>query len=287
MKYWQKSLALNPRLADAYNSMGTVALRRGDQEEAVRLLGNVIEIDPRFPGVRGPLAGELLALGRPEQAVAVLQEGARLVPFGFQGHYLLGEAHAQLNDYPKAIEHYRQAIDVRPDHTPSYYGLATACLRLGRTDEAQGHMAEFKQLRTRDSKAVANRIKAYDDLEEKRLDLAQTHATAGKICHRHGNARKAEEHWRRAAALDPKQIECREDLAALLRADGRRDEALRVCEQLGEIAPDDARVHLHIGILNLELERFDAALAAAERAIELDPNDARYRQFYEQIKRSQ
>jgi tetratricopeptide (TPR) repeat protein len=287
MLCWQKSLELNPNLAHAYSSMAWVALRRGESEEAVRLFSQALQIAPRSSSIRSPLAGEMLKLGTTHQAVTVLEEQIRRFPGECEGYYLLGKAHEQLGDFAEARNHYRQAVAIRPGYAQAHYGLATACVRLGQRDKAKEHMAAFKRLKNQDGKAVSDRLKAYDDSATTRESLARTHTLAGKIYQRERNARKAEEHWRRAAAMDPKNAESRRALTTLLRAAGRQREALRVCEQLREIDPQDAVLYLNIGVLNAELNQFDAALSAVERAIELKPDETRFRQVYEQIKQSQ
>ncbi len=117
--------------------------------------------------------------------------------------------------------------------------------------------------------------------------VARTHTDVGMIYAEHGDTRKAEEHWRRAAVLDPKDIACREKLAALYERTRREPEALQVCEQLRRIVPRNAQYHFNVGVLYARMRRIEPALAAVRQAIELDPDNASFRRVYQQIQQRQ
>jgi len=287
LKCWEKCLELNPNLADVYDHMGRVALQAGEHEKAATLWRKSLQAAPRIPGVHNRLARALLNLGKPKEAIAVLKKGIEVFPKQSQGYYLLGEAFLQLNEHEKAKTCYQRAVAIRADHTQAYYGLATVCMRLGQRDKAREHMAKFKNLKDRHHNADRDREDNYDDLQVTRRSLAQTHTDAAGVYARRRNAPKAEEHWQKAAVLDPKNTVCRMQLAALYRSTAREREALSMCEQLREIDPNNAVTHLNIGILHAQLKEYDAALRAVERAIELEPDNAQFGQVYQSIKKGQ
>ncbi len=80
---WDKALdlarswvATYPREAFAFNSLANALIRLGQFEQAVEPLREAIRLDPRFIPAYANLAGTLLALNRPDEARAVLQQAA-------------------------------------------------------------------------------------------------------------------------------------------------------------------------------------------------------------------
>ena len=83
---------------------------------------------------------------------------------------------------------------------------------------------------------------------------------------------RAEEYYRRVLASQPKIHPARRLLADLLIA--RRDypEAERELDKLISAAPENPRDFQALGLVLLELEQFDDALAAFEGALAIDPD---------------
>jgi tetratricopeptide (TPR) repeat protein len=78
---WDKALELArswtatyPREAFAFNSLGSALIRFGQFEQAVQPLREAIRLDPRFVPAYSNLAATLLALDRPSEARAMLQQ---------------------------------------------------------------------------------------------------------------------------------------------------------------------------------------------------------------------
>jgi len=274
VKCWEGCLKLDPRCAVAYNSLGMVALKKGEHEEAVALWRKAVEIDPTMIGAHGGLARALLSLGKPAEAIAELEQDVRISPEASLSYFLLGQAYFQLSDYEKAKQNYEKAVQLRPDHWNAYYGLSNACERLGESEKASEYREEFRKLKAEESKAYVRDVTTFDDLANLRQRLAETHTSAGQVYRNAGDLKAAEEHWCRAAALNPKQTACRSELAALYQRANRDPEALQICEQLREIEPEKIVYHINIGVLNVHLQRFDAAAGAFQEVIDLAPQRA-------------
>ena len=80
---WDKGLELArswtaayPREAFAFNSLGAALIRFGDFDASVEPFRQAIRLDPKFVPAYGNLAASLLALDRPAEARAVLQDAA-------------------------------------------------------------------------------------------------------------------------------------------------------------------------------------------------------------------
>jgi len=278
MDCWQKCLEMDPRRADAYRGLGSLAMRKGQYEKALELWGKALEIRPEMADVRTLSARALMALGRPREAVAALQREIQISPRASTSYFELGQAYLQLKEFQKAKENYQAAVQIQPGYTNAYYGLARACERLGQKAESAAYMERFTKLKAENRRGERDQRSTYDDLSLVRQSVAQTHTEAGQVYYGHGNVRKAEQLWQRAAWLDPKNTACRMQLVKVYTQAGRDQEALRICEELRQIEPENATTYLNIGVLSARLNRLDAALSAIDRAIELDPKNPQFQQ---------
>jgi len=161
-----------------------------------------------------------------------------------------------------------------------------ACARLGRNARAREYMEKFRELKSRDRDSEVKGKRTYDDVSAVRQLVALAYTQAGMLYQGNGHLIEAEQHWDKAAALDPKNPICRAMLASLYKRSLRYAEALKMYEQLVKMRPKDAGHHARLGIVYGQLNQFDAALAALERAIELDPDNRQYRTIYQEIRRA-
>jgi len=284
MECWQKCLERNPKRADVYGAMGGVALRQGKDAEAVELFRTALEIDPKLLRGHTRLAQALMGLGRTKEAIAALEQGVQISPPQREDHCLLGKAYLQLAECDKARKSYETALDLQPDDAEACYGLGAAWARLGEQQKSREYLEKFKRFRAVQQEAHMGRRSQATDRSEIARIVAEAHTGAGRVYRGYGYLEVAEQHWRRAAALDPENTACRQELAALYEQTGREQQAVEVCEQLRRIDPKNPQYHLNTGVLYARMNRMDAAVSAVKQAVELAPENAKYRRVYEQIR---
>ena len=112
----------------------------------------------------------------------------------------------------------------------------------------------------------------------------------GQALERTGDLDGALRHYTRATEVDPHEPEPRRALARVSGALGVRyaqrnndAEALRLLEQAARLAPDNAPAQLNLAVQLARLDRFAEAHAAAERALELEPQYERAKEFLKRI----
>lgn len=235
---WERAIQLDPNYAYAHFGLGTVAAKNEDYATAATRLRKAVELNPGYFPARLALGDALLALGRPKDVIELLEDYSRRDPRS-QGFFLLGQAYAQLQQYEKAKENLEAAVRKYPEYGEAYYRLSTVCARLGQHDQARKYLEQSRKLKAaqRENERVAR--KQYDDLETSRTRVAETYTNAARIYLADGKPRAAERLWRRAAALDAKNVECRQGLAWLCRQEGRITETIALLEQLAKIEPDN------------------------------------------------
>jgi tetratricopeptide (TPR) repeat protein len=242
-----------------------------------------LKIDPELRAIYPRLGTSLIDLGKPREAIDILQKGIELTPKVSENYCQLGQAYLQLNAFEQAKEHFQAAIALNPADARAYYGLAVVCARLGQTDESRRYREKFQTLKTRDYANWDRGGHVLDDVKLARENLSRTYTEAGQVYRKHGDAGKAEQYWLRAAALDALDVICRRALASLYEQAGRDEEALQICERLKEIDPKNAQYQVNSGVLYARLRRTGEALLAIKQAIRLDPENPEYPKLYDRI----
>jgi tetratricopeptide (TPR) repeat protein len=286
MKWWEKCLEMDPRRADVHASMAKFAFDADQYEQSVKRWKMAMEINPAIRGGRVGMARALMSLGKGKEAALTLEKEIAIAPDQAISQSLLGKAYLGLGQFDKAKKHYRQAVTLKSDYTRAYYGLSMACARLGQDSQAQEHMEKFRKLKAKDRDKAVDGKRNYNDLAAIGQLVALAYTQAGMLYKGAGYPADAEQHWLKAAKLDPKNPICRAMLASLYSRSRRYADALRITEQLVKMSPKIAVHRARRGALHAQLNQLDAALADLERAIELDPDNQQYRDLYQRIRRA-
>lgn len=308
---WQRCLKLDPSYAYAYEGLASVAAKRGEHEKAIALYRRAVALNPRSAPSRVQLAEALLALGEADKAVTLLQETASSFPEATDAHYQLGIAHQQRGEFAEAKRSFEQTLDLEPRYAAAQIGLARAAMQLGLEEEARQHEEKYKQLSARDREGSRRNRLQFDDVQATGQDVAEIYTDAGRIYLAQGEPAAAELVWRRAAILDPQDLNCRQALVWLYAQQGdhakavrrlremtdlgpgdpafqlemarfyaqmdRVEEAENLLKTICETAPDEPAAHAELAKLYLRMDRrFPEALRLAQRAVELAPTAEHY-----------
>ena len=268
MKLWARSIELDPTRADANESLGQALLLRDDYAGAEKYFRRALEIDTNSPSARFRLAKALSQQGQLQEAVSMLEQAGSL---SAEGYRLMGEVFQQLNQPRRAITNYEAAIKLKPDSPEPYYGLSQAFAKLGDAEKSREYLEKSAALR-KEADDQARRLRAnFDSVAVTRQSVARTHTDAGRVYIVLGNARKAEELWLRAAALDPQNVLCRLQLAVLYQQTRRDREALQFYEQAAKLDPRDGLTQLNLGRVCMKLNQTEQAERVFKEVIRLEP----------------
>lgn len=272
---WKRSTELNPKNTSAYESLGATATLQGDYAAAAEWYRKSLEHEPHSASAAVRLADILAKLGKLPEAVDVLDAARAANPSSAEVLVLLGQVHLQLRDYAAAKDNFEHALRLTSGLQEAHFGLGTALTRLGLAAEARPHLEKFREL-----KAAEPLLPEESDPE--RFDLAKTSAHvsafytyAANVYSSGGMVREAERLWRRAAALNPKNLACRMSLGTLYVRDGQSERAIEVYEQLAAAEPDNALHFWQLGTLHAQAGQLDLAEAHIGKVIELAPESAK------------
>jgi len=159
--------------------------------------------------------------------------------------------------YKKGIEHYQKAIALDPDYALAYHGIAAAY------DFANGFYLPPKEAGPKAKEAALKALELDDT-------LAETHFLLGKnVFWNEWDWLAAERHWKRANELDPTYPAY---YPIYLAAMGRFAEAVKVQEVRMQQLPLDLNMSSDLASLLLAAGRYDQAIEETRKALELDPN---------------
>lgn len=191
---------------------------------------------------------------------------------------------------------YRDILAVEPANAEVLYALAILAQQLGRPDvaarrlqEALTHRPDFIEARV----ALGNSYLALGQLDQAAgpfeqavalaPDLAEAHNGLGLLRQRQGRLEDAVTHYRRAIALRPNYAAAHNNLGTTCRELGRFDQAIGHYETALGLEPNP-QIQANLAAILERANRPEAARQAAEKALALDPSDAKSRLVLAKVK---
>ncbi len=219
---WERSVALDPRQAEAWLGLAESAHADGDYPAVIDRLDRLTAVDEALARRQLPLRVESRV--RMGDAPGALADLAALAPAGELPGWALvlrGEAQMQQGDHAAAAESYRLAVDDPQQASVARYGLAQCLARLGRTEEAAREREAYTRIEEENLRAFDQRQRdreaAPEDPAPRVRVLAGYHTEVGSLFAKRGRWEDAERHWRRACSLAPDMPEPRRFLESLTR----------------------------------------------------------------------
>src|SRR5882672_1358119 len=213
--------------------------------EAERLYREVLRRDPGHGEalhLLGLMAGQA---GRADVALDLLRRAAQRAPNNANLHNNIGEMLRQLGRMREAIDAYRRAITLDPSHSAAYANGADAVRAEADRAQALGQGKAARELRLLAAKYLS--------------ELGLTHW-------RRLVYDKAEEAYRAALALDPRNTAALINLGAVLTKSGRLGEGEAVLRRAIALEPNRAEGHANLGYLLLDRGARELGVAALRKA---------------------
>src|SRR6267378_893795 len=141
--YWWARTAIGQDSAflSAYNTLGVVYLRHGDWPQAERVLGHVLEREPRNAQALSNLALALERQGRLAESGVLYRRLAELEPYPAFHFFDRGLVAMRLGDFKTARDLFAREVDRDPYYHEFQFWLGAANLRLGNIAEARKHLS--------------------------------------------------------------------------------------------------------------------------------------------------
>jgi tetratricopeptide (TPR) repeat protein len=251
---YRKMLDAAPNHPQALRMLGVIETERGQPARAVELIGKAFPVLARVPEAHLDFGNALRLAGKQEEAVEAYRRAVALRPDHVMAHTRLAGLLIELGRFEAAITHCQTAIGVQPDFLAARIMLAVALKGAGRVAEAAETWRDV--------------IRRQPDRAESYFHLAQELAGLGLVAealHCHD----------RAIALQPDNaaFHCGRGYVLMHLHDGEK--AAAAYRRALSLSPDSKTAWAGLGWALRLLGRFDEADACVKRLSELDPADLR------------
>jgi tetratricopeptide (TPR) repeat protein len=199
------------------------------------------------------LAIILARQGRLQEAIDHYEQALRLKPDFALAQYNLGNALLQARKLPEAIGHYERALHLKPDFAGAQLNLGDAMQQSGRIQEA---------------------ISQYEQALRIQPDLAEAHCNLGVVLQNAGQVQEAIGQYEQALRIQPDYAHAHNELGTALMRQGRLQEAIGHYEQAVRIQPTYAEAHYNLGKALLQAGKVPDAIEHCQQAVRLKPEFA-------------
>jgi len=280
---YESLLQIAPRLAPAYNNLGSLYLRQREYKKAAAVLEKGLKIDPKMSSASALLGIALYELGEYAGAGRNLESALRANPKDNNAELFLANDLIKLGKFEQAAEHLRQLSRRQPENQEVLYLLGKVHMKLSEEALTKLNALDPNSVWVHEiSGEVMESMKNYDGaLLEYKKAVEVAPLQAGTHYHL-GNAYwslnmwdAATEQFRAELANDPSNctaqwklgniiLEQHGDPAAAL---SETQKALDACPDLMEARVDRARALI-------KLERHAEAVKDLEAAVKADPGES-------------
>jgi len=213
---------------------------------------------------------------------ATLQKNPRC----WMAHYNLGIVLSEQGEADQAIEHYGQAVALRPDYAEAHYNLGRLLVEHGQLADAIAHYERAAAINPADAEAQNNlgvtlfgtgraddAIAHYQKALEIRPDYAEASCNLANALIAKDDFDGAIARYTACLAVIPDQEEAQYNLASALLRTGRTDEAIVEYQKVLQMHPESADAHANLGIAFLTKGRVRDAMAEYTKALQISPEN--------------
>jgi superkiller protein 3 len=249
---FSRAIALDPKMAAAYQNLGLVLMESDPATAAVAFLHQAelqpAESRPRF------LAGYALErAGKMPQAAEQYRAALALSPKDYESEFALGRVLLRTNDASGAEEQFRAAIAARGDAAPARLGLANTLLAQKKYEAASDALGDYLKLNPADRSAHFDRAAAL-------LNLNRFDDAAAELD--------------RADSGAPPTAESLKMRGEIFLQQKKVKEAVDTLKQALVLAPKDSATAAWIGRADIELRDYPAAIGILTQVHANNPQNA-------------
>ena len=229
----------------------------------------------------------LYAQGQLQQALSKASKALLNFPNSVVLCNIAGACNAGLMQFDAAIDHYKQALILKPDYDDAYNNMGLAQYAKGDLDasitsyqkaikikptNAEVHMNMGTALLGKGQMTAA--IASYQQAIKVKPNYAQAYSNIGNVLKDKGDLKAAIVNYKKALDIEPNYAEVYNSMGVALQSRGDLDEALNNYKKALGIKPDYAEAHNHIGITLKDKGDLTAAITHYKKAIQLKPSYA-------------
>lgn len=280
---YESLLQLAPRLAPAYNNLGSLYLRLREYKKASVVLEKGLKIDPRMSSASALLGIALYELGDYAGAGRNLESALRANPKDNNAELFLANDLIKLGKFEQAAEHLRQLSQRQPENQEVLYLLGKVHMKLSEDALTKLNALDPNSVWSHEiSGEVMESMKNYDGaLLEYKKAVEVAPLQAGTHFHL-GNAYwslnmwdAATEQFRAELANDPSNCTAQWKLGnIILEQHGDSAEALKEVQKALDACPDLMEARVDRARALIKLDQHAEAVKDLEAAVKANPGES-------------
>ena len=248
--FLREAIALEPGSAIMHEEMADIKIKIGQIPEALEYINKAIALDPNYrpPYVLGGVV--LSSIGKDLEAADFLRKAVKIDPAKEDAYLHLALSLTRLFEYEEAVSTLKTLVKLNPDSILGYYYLGRAYSQMKLYRDALGYFTKVLEIRP--------------DFDQATIDMAATYEAMGDYP-------RAIDTYRLLVNKEDHRAAILQRLTQLLLQQRRFVEALeylRLAAQSGLGGQETVR---KIGLVHLELEQYDEAIAVFGDLLEKDP----------------
>ena len=277
---YESLLQIAPRLAPAYNNLGSLYLRQHEYKKAAATLEKGLKIDPKMSSASALLGIALYELGDYAAAGRSLQSALRANPKDNNAELFLANDLIKLGEFERAADHLRQLSQRQPENQEVWYLLGKVHMKLSEEALTKLNALDANSVWVHEiSGEVMESMKNYDGalLEYKKAvevapQQAGTHYHLGNAYWSLNMWDAATEQFRAELANDPSNCMAQWKIGnIILEKHGDSNEALTEVQKALDACSDLMGARVDRARVLLKLEQPAEAVKDLEAAIKADP----------------
>lgn len=249
IEYFYKAIKLNKCNAQAYNNLAMAYWKKNCPNLAIKYFKKANKIDKKYTQPLVNLSNLYKQLGNQKLQIYYLNRAVYLCRNDYLAYFWIGDYYKSIEDYPKAIEYYKEVLKINPKYSPAYLGLAMCFFDTEQFNYALLALGQYNEFCPNSDFSYALMAKA---------SLALCKYSDAKIF-----IEKA------ISINDTKDYQY--ELAKSKYYLDDYESALAAFETLLQIDSTSAEMFNYAGLCNYKLKNIDAAIVNFNKAVALDP----------------
>jgi tetratricopeptide (TPR) repeat protein len=244
------AIGLDPGSAMLHAEVAEIKLKIGQVPEALEYINKSIKLDPSY---RPPyiMAGILMSsAGKDWEASDYLRKAVKLDPVKEDAYLHLALSLTRLFEYEEAVSTLKTLVKINPDSVLGYYYLGRTYSQMKLYKDALGYFKKTLELRP--------------EFDQAAIDMAATYEAMGDYA-------AAIESYRSQLGQDENRGVVLQRLIQLLIQQRRFSEALDYLKTAVRSGYGGLETQRKIGLVHLELDQLDEAVAVFSEVLDKDP----------------
>ncbi len=244
-----RAIAIDPGRADLHASLARAQFGAGMVANGAESARSAVALDPANADAWNVL-GLCVESTRSAEALAAWEKAAALAPGQPEAHFRIGDLHRREGDYGLAAAAYRRALACGPGHPVLLNNLGLAL-------QAQGDLAAAER--------------SYREAAERQPAMLEAIANLAGVLQQQGRFTDAIPWYERAVALSPRAATLWAGLGTCQHRVGDYARARASFGRALEYGGDDPKAMVNMASMLLAEQRYDEAQPLLERALAIEP----------------